>query len=121
LYFLKIPCIQKKYYIKTFAIRIIDVLGVLISISVTIGWWLSGLNWIFSDILSILFIVSVIKVFKFVSFKVALIAYLVMVTMYSASDIVIATLYQNQMSLFYLYQTDTPYQFQIPRIRPAFV
>lgn len=85
-----------------------------------VGWWASGRNWIFSDILSVILIVSIIKVFKFVSFKVALIAYFIIVTLYCSSTIIIALKYQNQFSHAYINQANTPYQFQIPLIKPAY-
>jgi hypothetical protein len=101
-------------------VRILDVLGVLMSIPVVVGWWVSGRNWVFSDILSVVLIVSIIKVFKFVSFKVALVAYLIILALYVTSSVVIAAKYQNQFSQAYINQANTPYQFQIPLIAPAY-
>lgn len=102
------------------SIRLIDILGVLISIPVVLGWWYAGQNWIFSDILSVILIVTIIKVFKFVSFKVALVAYLLMVTIYSTADVIIAIRYQNAFSDYDLYSANTPYQFQIPQLVPSY-
>jgi hypothetical protein len=120
LYFFRISRLQTRFKFKKIVIRPIDIIGVLLSIPVVVGWWLTGRNWIFSDILSIIIIVSVIKVFKFVSFKVALIAYLVMVSLYSAADILISIRYHNQYSSYALFQAETPYQFQIPLITPTY-
>lgn len=73
----------------------LDIVGVLTSVPVVVAWWLLEDNWIFSDVMSVLLIISVIKVFKFVSLKVALTAYLVMVSIYSAADIFISIKFQN--------------------------
>lgn len=98
----------------------IDILGVLSSIPVVLGWWFAGQNWVFSDILSVIFVVTIIKVFKFVSFKVALVAYLLMLIMYSTAAVIIAMRYQNAFSDYNLYSANTPYQFQIPQLVPSY-
>lgn len=50
-------------------------IGAAISLSIMLGWWLSPRNWILNDLISICLIVSCMKVFKFVAFKTALLAY----------------------------------------------
>jgi hypothetical protein len=67
-----------------------DILGVVASVPVVVLWWLLDSNWVFSDILGAMLVISVIKVFKIVSFKVGLVAYLSMVTIYIAAYIVIS-------------------------------
>lgn len=70
--------------------------------------------------MAVLLIISVIKVFKFVSLKVALLAYLLMVTIYSASDIFVAATYKNEYHQYFLNQATTPFQLQFPLLTPAF-
>jgi hypothetical protein len=93
---------------------------VLSSIPVVVAWWFWYTSWIFSDILSILLVISIIKVFKFVSFKVALVAYLVMLAIYSTSDIVISVTYKNSFNEYFLFQASTPFQLQFPLLTPAY-
>jgi len=89
----KTDFLRQSLIIKGITIRIIDIIGFLLSIPVAIGWWLSNKNWIISDIISICIIISMIKVFKFISFKTALVAYIIIIIIYSAGNIIIAVLY----------------------------
>jgi hypothetical protein len=73
-----------------FRIRILDVLGVAASIPIVVLWWLLESTWIFSDVLGVILVVSVIKVFKFVSLKIALLAYLIIVSIYIAGTIIVS-------------------------------
>lgn len=101
-------------------IRVMDIIGVLLSIPVAVAWWLLDKNWIITDLISICIIISVIKVFKFVSFKIALVAYIVMVCVYSAADIVIAIVYKEDYNNFFLNNINTPFQLQVPLISPDY-
>jgi hypothetical protein len=47
----------------------------ILGLSLVFAWWFSNKNWILSDCLSICIVVSAIKIFKFVSLKIALVSY----------------------------------------------
>lgn len=97
LYFLKIKPIEKIILKKGewIKIRILDILGVGLSIPIVILWWFLESSWIFADLLAIILVISTIKVFKFVSMKIALTAYLVMVSIYITGTILISISLQN--------------------------
>lgn len=70
---IKLTLIKNKY----FTIRILEVLSLIVSLGINLGWWFSYKNWIINDIVSICIIVGSIKFFKFVSLKQALICFVV--------------------------------------------
>ncbi len=91
LYFFKLKPIERVIFSReSVKIRIMDILGVIASVPVVVLWWLLDGNWVLSDMLGAMLVISVIKVFKIVSFKVGLIAYLSMVTIYLAAYILIS-------------------------------
>ncbi len=100
--------------------RVMDVLGFLFGCCLVGGWWAADRNWIYTDIMAIMLIIAIIKVFKFVSFKVALIAYLIMVAMYIAASVIIVFVYQNQYDSYTVALLRTPYQLKFPSFSEAY-
>jgi hypothetical protein len=95
-------------------VRVMDLMGFGFGCLLVGGWWAADRNWIYTDIMAIMLIIAIIKVFKFVSFKVALIAYFIMVTMYIAASVIIVFVYQNQYDSYTVALLRTPYQLKFP-------
>lgn len=119
-FFFKTHCLRKSFTVKGITIRILDIVGVLLSVPVGIAWWLTGKNLIISDFISICIIISIIKVFKYISFKTALVAYLIIIAIYSTGNIVVSIIFNESFSNYLLFQDNNPYQFQIPILSEAF-
>ena len=49
--------------------RIMDIISLIIGIIFTIIWWFTEKIWITNDILAICSIISIVKIFKFISLK----------------------------------------------------
>ena len=60
-----------------------------------VGWWVSGKNFIISDIISMCMVVSATKIFKFVSFKSALVSYFLIASMYITAAVVLVIIYND--------------------------
>jgi hypothetical protein len=117
---LKTDFMRQRFCLSRLSIRMVDIIGVLLSIPVALAWWLTNKNWIVSDFISICIVVSIIKVFKLISFKMALIAYVVMLVLYSAGYVVVALVFKESFNSSMLFQVNNPYEFQIPLITPMF-
>jgi len=87
----------------------VDIIGVLLSVPVAFAWWMTNKNWIISDFISICIIVSIIKIFKLISYKMALVAYIVMIVLYSIGNIVVAVVFQQSFNSYMLFQINNPY------------
>jgi hypothetical protein len=59
-----------------FKARLMDIFGLILGLGIVAGWIFSGKNWIISDIIEIAMFTAAIKIFKFDSLKIALIAYI---------------------------------------------
>lgn len=55
-----------------------DIIGGVIGFSLCFGWWFSGKNWILNDIIALCITVTLIKAFKFVSFKIGFVSYVLL-------------------------------------------
>mgnify|MGYP000844666936 FL=1 len=64
-----------------------DMVGFACGLGVLFGWWYSHKNWILSDVISVCMVVSFIKIFKFVSFKIALLSYFLVLVMVTVGDV----------------------------------
>jgi len=120
MFFLNFRVLNKFFEIKTIKIRVLDIVGVLLSIPVACGWWFSQKNWIISDFISTCMILSCIKIFKITSFKIALLAYALLFILYIISAILPFITNKSSVNFFFIYAFNTPYQFQIPVILPTF-
>lgn len=52
-------------------IRVIEFIGILVGVGMTLSWWFTGRNWILNDILCLCAVATAIKIFKFTSLKMA--------------------------------------------------
>lgn len=60
-----------------FSIRVLDGLGFVVGVGLMCAWYFSGTNWIIGDFICICIFVSVIKLIKFGSLKIAIITFVV--------------------------------------------
>lgn len=65
-------------YLKSFPIRIIDFMSFVIGLGFMFGWMFSKYNWVMSNIISFVIIISTIKLFKITSLKKGLVFYITM-------------------------------------------
>lgn len=120
LYYLNFRILTKYIEIKTFKIRILDVIGLILSIPVACGWWFSHKNWIISNFISTCIIISFIKVFKITSFKIGLLAYGILFILYIISAILPFLTNKPDVNFFFIFAFNTPFQIQAPVILPTF-
>lgn len=112
--------IRKSIQIKTISIRIVDIMGSVIGLALTFGWWFSGKNWVISDIIAISIIFASIKVFKFVSLKMALICFATSMLVEIGVLIGVQVATSQQYDAYLISQFNTPFLFQLPTIVPVF-
>lgn len=77
-------------------------MGVVIGFGMTLGWWFSHKNWIVSDIISLCIVISFIKAFKFVSFKMALVSYILMNFVFILGAVLTSELHKQNFILYFL-------------------
>ena len=97
-----------------------EVVSVVLSIGAALGWLLSGKNWLISNIISACILISMVKVFKFVTFKMALLAYSLLLLIHIGTTLLIALYYRDGFSNHFIDVLDSPFQFQIPFVEPTF-
>ena len=114
LYFMRTGWLSVERTVFKLRVRVMDILGLVVGCLLVGGWWAADRNWIYTDLMAIMLIIAIIKVFKFVSFKVALIAYFIMVTMFIAAAVVIVFVYHNQYDSYTVALLRTPYQLKFP-------
>ena len=66
--------------VKSYGIRVMDVISFFVGVALLLSWILSDKNWILNDIISVSVIVATIKIFKVTSLKKALVLYLASIT-----------------------------------------
>lgn len=120
LYYLNFRALKKFFSIKSLKIRALDVIGVMLSIPVALGWWFSNKNWIISDFISICIVITCIKCFKITSFKIGFLAYSILFILYVISAILPFLTNKPDINFFFIYQFNTPYQIQAPVILPIY-
>ena len=64
--------------LRSFPLRIIDFISLVIGLGIMLAWNLANKNWILSNIISASIIISCIKLLKTVTFKKALILFIIM-------------------------------------------
>jgi hypothetical protein len=74
---------------------------------------------VLSDIIGICIIVSIIKVFKFISLKIAVVSYIIVVSIFILGVILPEVLLGKASSAFFI-AINNPFQFQIPSITPTY-
>jgi hypothetical protein len=101
-------------------IRYIDVISLLVGLALTMAWWFTHKNWLISDILSICIVVSMIKVFKYTSLKIALLSYLVNLGIFIAGAVLPVELYGEDTYMYFLFKINNPFQLQLPTLSHVF-
>jgi hypothetical protein len=91
-------------------------MGLAFGLCVVLAWWFTSRNWVLSDTISIAICVSFIKVFKFASFKIALLSFTLVICALILGDVLASTLRSQNFVVYFLFTNDTPFQFQIPVI-----
>jgi hypothetical protein len=79
--FLRHTFMIKGCHLGKLPVRYIDVVSLLVGLVMLMTWWFTSKNWIVSDLISICIVWTIIKVFKYTSFKVALFAYLLFLSL----------------------------------------
>ena len=120
MYYFNWKILLKHFEIKTLKIRILDILGLLLSVPVVIGWWFSNNNWILSNLISFCIVLSCIKVIKITSFKVALMAYGILFILYIIAAVLPVIIKAESVNFFFIYAFKTPFQIQAPIILPMY-
>lgn len=110
---------DREWWVGRVRIRLADISSLSIGLGLTFLWWFTQKNWIVSDIISICIIISIIKVFKFVSLKIAVLSYVVVVSLFILG-VILPEVTKGEESTSYFIGINNPFQFQIPTISPTY-
>lgn len=83
-----------------------------------VGWWVSNKNWILTDLISLSIIVASVKVFKFISLKMALFSFFITICVEVGTLIVIQKTKGTSYDDYLLNSINDPFQLQIPTLVP---
>jgi hypothetical protein len=97
-----------------------DLIGVAIGLALCFGWWFSGKNWILNDIIALCITVVLIKTFKFVSFKIGFVSYILLNFVFILGAILTPFLHKQNFMIYFLISVNNPLQFQMPLIIPSY-
>jgi len=97
-----------------------DVIGLVIGLALSFGWWFSNKNWILNDIIALCITVGLIKTFKFVSFKIGFISYVLLNVVFITGAILTPILHKQNFMIYFLVSVNNPFQFQMPLIIPTY-
>lgn len=97
-----------------------DVVGALIGLALCFGWWFSSKNWILSDIIALCMTIALIKAFKFVSFKIGFISYVLLNIFFVLAAVLTSVLHKENFVVYFLLSVNNPFQFQMPTIIPTY-
>lgn len=86
---------RDEFKFRCITVRVVDIVSLGIGVVVTFIWWFTHKNWIVSDFITICMVISAIKVFKFTSLKLALISYVLMLSLFIVAAILPPVLYQQ--------------------------
>lgn len=86
----------------------------------TLGWWFSNKNWIVNDIVSVCMIVACIKILKFTSLQMAVICFLITMTVQMTFVITIHFTVDTTYNILFLNNFNNPFELQLPTINPVF-
>lgn len=89
---------------KVWKIRFIDFIGIALGVAFMCAWYFSGYNWIVSDLIYSMMLLSLIKLIKFGSLKMALFAYLstaILTTIFIVITQSIKNMYFNNLMMSY--------------------
>ena len=96
-----------------------DIISLLIGVGAVVGWYYSGRNWIINDIICVCLIITMIKLLKFTSLQIAVITFLIIITVEMAFVLAIhfglGTSYNNLL----INSINAPFEFQFPTINPV--
>ncbi len=95
-------------------------IGFICGLGSMFAWWYTHKNWIISDCISICMVVSFIKIFKFVSFKIALLSYFLVLVIVTIGDVLSVLLNQLNFQIYFLFSNNNPFIFQIPVFIPTY-
>lgn len=86
----------------------------------TLVWWFSSKNWIVSDIISLCMVISFIKAFKFVCFKVALTSYILMNIISVVGAVLTTLLHKQNFVVYFLLYVNNPFLLQMSIFTPSY-
>lgn len=97
-----------------------DVIGLLIGLALSFGWWFSNKNWIINDVIALCITIALVKAFKFVSFRIGFISYVLLNIVFILGAILTPIIHKQNFMIYFLVSVNNPLQFQMPLIIPSY-